>query len=109
MYDTRDDAVDPGAGQYLSLNGQLAALRIGSEVGFVKSFFTAQAFRTVPRTNRIVLAGSARLGIASGFRRDVGGRAVRRVRENPRIPLQSARRHRRRQMVQGFHPRNRGP
>ena len=71
IYDTRDDAIDPGAGQYLSLNGQLAARRIGSEVGFVKSFFTAQAFRTVPRTNRIVLAGSARLGIATGFRRDV--------------------------------------
>jgi outer membrane protein assembly complex protein YaeT len=71
IYDTRDDAVDPGAGQYVSLNGQLAARRIGSEVGFVKSFFTAQAFRALPRTNRIVLAGSARLGLAAGFRRDV--------------------------------------
>jgi outer membrane protein insertion porin family len=65
--DTRDDAVEPGAGKYLSVNGQLAARRIGSEVGFAKSFFTAQAFRTVPHTNRIVLAGNARLGLATGF------------------------------------------
>ncbi|PYR29134.1 MAG: hypothetical protein DMF92_12565 [Acidobacteria bacterium] len=65
--DTRDDAIEPGAGKYFSLNGQLAARSIGSEVGFAKSFFTAQAFRTLPRTNRIVLAGNARLGLATGF------------------------------------------
>src|SRR5207245_3220381 len=55
------------AGRYFSVNGQLAARRIGSEVGFAKSFFTAQAFRTLPHTNRIVLAGNARLGLATGF------------------------------------------
>ena len=65
--DTRDDAIEPGAGKYFSVNGQLAARSIGSEVGFAKSFFTAQAFRTLPRTNRIVLAGNARLGLATGF------------------------------------------
>jgi outer membrane protein insertion porin family len=65
--DTRDDAVEPGAGKYFSVNGQLAARSLGSEVGFAKSFFTAQAFRTLPRTNRIVLAGNARLGLATGF------------------------------------------
>ena len=37
----------------------------------MKSFFTAQAFRTLPHTNRIVLAGSARLGLANGFPREV--------------------------------------
>ena len=35
---------------------------IGSQVGFVKSFITAQMFRAVPRSSGIVLAGSARLG-----------------------------------------------
>ena len=65
--DTRDDAVEPGAGEYFSANGQLAARRIGSEVGFAKSFFTAQAFHTLPHTNRIVLAGNARFGLATGF------------------------------------------
>ncbi len=65
--DTRDDPFGPLKGQYLSANGQLAARPIGSEVGFVKSFFTAQAFRTLPRTREIVFASSARVGVASGF------------------------------------------
>ena len=65
--DTRDDAVEPGAGRYFSVNGQLAARRLGSEVGFAKSFFTAQAFHTLPNTKRIVLAGNARFGLATGF------------------------------------------
>jgi len=65
--DTRDDTVDPSAGEYLSASGQLAARSIGSEVGFVKSYFTAQAFKTVPHTRRVVLAGNARLGMATAF------------------------------------------
>jgi outer membrane protein insertion porin family len=69
--DTRDDPVAPGTGHYLSANGQVAARAIGSEVGFVKSFFTAQAFRTLPHSNRAVLAVSARLGLATGFPRDI--------------------------------------
>jgi len=68
--DTRSDPVDPTAGAYLSANGQIAARALGSEVGFVKSFLTAQAFRALPHTNRIVFAGSARLGIATGFVRE---------------------------------------
>jgi len=68
--DTRDDAVDPASGGYASAIGQLAARRIGSQIGFVKSFFTAQAFRVVPGTNRVVFAGNARLGLATGFPRE---------------------------------------
>jgi outer membrane protein insertion porin family len=68
--DTRDDAVDPTRGEYASAIGQLAARRIGSQIGFVKSFFTAQAFRIVPGTSRVVFAGNARLGLATGFPRD---------------------------------------
>ena len=68
--DTRDDPVDPSRGEYASANGQLAARAIGSEIGFVKSFFTAQAFRTLPHTNRVVLAASARVGLANGFPRE---------------------------------------
>src|SRR5439155_14451182 len=64
--DTRDDPVDPASGTYVSGNGQLAAKAIGSEVGFLKSFVTAQAFRALPSIRRLVLAGNARLGIASG-------------------------------------------
>ena len=68
--DTRDDVVDPTRGEYASVSGQVAARAIGSEIGLLKSFFTAQAFRTLPHTNRIVLAGSARVGLADGFPRE---------------------------------------
>jgi outer membrane protein insertion porin family len=69
--DTRNDAVDPATGHYLSGNGQLAARRIGSEVGLVKSYFTAQLLRTLPSTNRTVFVANARLGLATGFSREV--------------------------------------
>jgi outer membrane protein assembly complex protein YaeT len=68
--DARDDALNPGGGHYLSANAQLAARAIGSEVGLVKSYLTAQLFRRIARTNQIVFAASARLGTAVGFPRD---------------------------------------
>jgi outer membrane protein insertion porin family len=67
--DTRDDPVDTRTGAYLSANGQLAGQAIGSDVGFAKSYFTALLFRPVPHANRLVLAGQARLGLATGFPR----------------------------------------
>jgi outer membrane protein insertion porin family len=80
--DTRDDSLNPGEGNLFSANAQLAARKIGSEVGFAKSFFTAQLFHTLPGTSQIVFAGNARLGVASGFPRaavatDSEGRPVR--------------------------------
>ena len=77
--DTRDDLVTPSRGVYASASGQLAGRAIGSQIGFVKSFFTAQAFRELPHTNRMVFAGSARVGLAAGFPResvDAQGNAV---------------------------------
>ena len=71
--DTRDDAVDPSRGQYASLSGQLAGRAIGSQIGFAKGFLTAQLFRTIPHSNRIVFAGNARFGLASGFPREAPG------------------------------------
>ncbi len=71
FYDTRDDPVDSTNGNYLSAFGQLAARAIGSEVGFAKSVFTAQSFRMLPRGHGIVFAAQARLGVATGFPRDV--------------------------------------
>jgi outer membrane protein insertion porin family len=65
--DTRDDALDTHGGTYVSANTQLALSALGSEVGFVKSFFTAQMFRPIPHERRLVFAGSARLGVATGF------------------------------------------
>jgi outer membrane translocation and assembly module TamA len=69
--DTRDDQVSPTTGRYASVNAQLAARRIGSEVGFIRSFLTAQVFQQVPGRTRIVVAASARVGLASGFPREV--------------------------------------
>jgi outer membrane protein assembly complex protein YaeT len=69
--DTRDDLFDPSAGFYMSALAQVAARRIGSEVGLLKTYLTAQLFRTLPRTRRVVFAGSARVGMATGFAREV--------------------------------------
>jgi outer membrane protein insertion porin family len=68
-HDTRNDPSDATSGHLLSADGQIAARAIGSEIGFVKSRFTAQMFRTIQKTRGIVFAGSARLGLASGFPR----------------------------------------
>jgi outer membrane protein assembly complex protein YaeT len=65
--DTRDDTVSPTSGDYVSASGQLAALAIGSQVGYMKSFFTAQKFHVLSGASGIVLAGSARLGMAAEF------------------------------------------
>ncbi len=72
--DTRDDPVDPTFGQYVSANGQIAAKVIGSEVSYVKTFVTAQSFRTLPGGRGIVFATSARVGAAVGFRNAAGVR-----------------------------------
>jgi outer membrane protein assembly complex protein YaeT len=69
--DGRDDALNPGEGHYLSANGQLASRLIGSEVGLAKTYLTAQMFRRLPRTDQVVFAGSARLGMAVGFAQEV--------------------------------------
>lgn len=63
--DTRDDLTEPSGGYFLSANGQISSRRIGSKVGFAKSYSVAQMFRTVPHTKRIVVAGSARLGVSA--------------------------------------------
>jgi len=71
IHDTRDDQVNPTRGGYVSVNGQIAARAIGSEVGFGKTYVTGQLFKTIPRSRGIVFAGSARLGMAAGFPREV--------------------------------------
>jgi outer membrane protein insertion porin family len=84
--DTRSDAVDPRAGQYVSANTQIAGRSIGSAVGFAKSFFTAEAFRTLPRSNGIVFAADARLGLATGFPQlDPSGAIIRDLPQSERF------------------------
>jgi outer membrane protein assembly complex protein YaeT len=68
--DTRSDQLDPASGRYFSANAQLAARNIGSEVGFFKTYLTAQTFRAL-NAQRVVLALSGRLGMARGFPHEV--------------------------------------
>jgi outer membrane protein assembly complex protein YaeT len=67
LRDTRNDPIDPTTGEYLSGFGQLAARALGGQVGFVKSFFRASVYRPVSQSKRVVLAGNAFLGLATGF------------------------------------------
>ena len=71
FYDTRDDPVDPSRGGYLNATGQLAARALGSEVGFLKTSFAAETVRMLPHSRGIVFVGIARLGLATGFPREV--------------------------------------
>jgi outer membrane protein insertion porin family len=66
--DTRDDALDPDSGSLMSIDAQLAARFLGSEVGFIKGFAQGFWFRQLPATQRIVFAGGVRIGLARGFR-----------------------------------------
>lgn len=67
--DTRDDLVDPAAGEMLSIDVKLAGRALGSEVGFAKTFMQAFIYRRLPGLRRVVVAAGARLGLAAGFRR----------------------------------------
>ncbi len=65
--DTRNDQIDPTRGQYFSAYGQVAAKKLGGEVGFFKSFFRASTFHQLPHSRGVVLAGNVFLGLAAGF------------------------------------------
>ena len=69
--DTRDDPADPHHGDVLSIDVEIAARAIGSEVGFVKTFMQAFIYREVPGAPRLVVAAAARVGLASAFIRSV--------------------------------------
>ena len=69
VLDTRDDPVNPSLGSLLTFESEVAARKIGSEVGFSKSFVSGSVYRPVPGVPRIVVAAGARLGVAWGFPR----------------------------------------
>jgi outer membrane protein insertion porin family len=68
--DTRDDPVEPGRGGLLGLDGELAARRVGSEVGFFKTFIQGFTYRRVGGSGVIAALG-ARVGMATGFPRTI--------------------------------------
>jgi len=69
--DTRDDGLYPNRGTFTVVDGEVAARRLGSEVGYVKTFIQTSAFVPLPAKRRMILALSARLGAARGFQRVV--------------------------------------
>lgn len=69
--DTRDDLLAPTRGALLGWDNDLAARAIGSEVGFVKSFAQGFFYRRLPGRRATVFAFGGRLGLASGFDREV--------------------------------------
>ena len=69
VLDTRDDPVNPSLGSFVTVESEVAARKIGSEVGFSKSFVSGSVYRPVPGVPRIVVAAGARLGVAWGFPR----------------------------------------
>ncbi len=68
--DTRDDAIDPAKGRLLSVDGEMAARAMGSQVGYVKTFLQGFMYRQLT-PDRLILALGARLGLATGFPRDL--------------------------------------
>ena len=69
--DTREDAADPRSGEVFSIDAEVANKVFGSEVGFVKTFMQAFAYREIPGAPRFVVAAGARVGLARAFIRSV--------------------------------------
>lgn len=69
--DTRDDALDPTRGLFLSAEGSLAARALGGQVGFVKSYVQAQGYRRLSAARRIIFAARVAVGLADGFPREI--------------------------------------
>lgn len=71
ILDTRDDVLDPTRGWMVSTDLELAGRRVGSEVGYAKTFTQAYTYRRVRGTSGVIFAAGARLGLAAGFERSV--------------------------------------
>jgi outer membrane protein insertion porin family len=70
LRDSRDDVLDPQRGSVVGFDTSLASRILGSEVGFVKSFFQTFLYRRLPGRSIVVAAG-ARVGAAVGFGQDL--------------------------------------
>ncbi len=70
LRDSRDDVLDPQKGSVVGVDASLAAKRMGSEVGFAKTFAQGFIYRRLPGRGFVIAAG-ARLGMAAGFKQEV--------------------------------------
>jgi outer membrane protein insertion porin family len=85
--DSRDpsEALDPSHGTQLSATADLAARAIGSEVGFIKTYFTGFYYRQLPVPRRVVVVLGARVGLAHGFDQEINGVTVNGLPANERF------------------------
>lgn len=77
VWDRRDDPLSPTRGSRVSANLDLSMRKLGSEVGFVKSFFEGSYF--IPVTKSLTFATRGQLGLANGtthLGRDIDGNFV---------------------------------
>lgn len=68
--DTRDDALDPTRGTFITADGTVAARALGGQVGYLKSYVEAHAYRVLPIGRRVVFAARVAVGLADGFPRE---------------------------------------
>jgi outer membrane protein insertion porin family len=69
LRDSRNDVLDPERGSVLGFDTTLAARALGSEVGFIRSFGQAFAYRRIPGAPRLTFVAGLRVGLAVGFER----------------------------------------
>jgi len=69
--DTRDDALEPTRGYFMSAEGSVASRFLGGQVGFIRSYVQAQGYRSLSSSRRVVFAGRAAVGLADGLPREI--------------------------------------
>ena len=72
FWDGRDSVLAPTRGNFLSGDVEIALRAIGSEVGYVKTFYQVSNFRRIGTTGAATVLGlRGQLGLARGFNRPV--------------------------------------
>jgi outer membrane protein insertion porin family len=69
IHNTRDNELDPSRGIFISADADVAARRIGSEVGYVKTLLQGTWYHQLPSARRMVVALRGILGAAHPFPR----------------------------------------
>jgi outer membrane translocation and assembly module TamA len=71
LIDRRNDPLSPSRGTFIAAEYEMALRPLGSEVGYVKSFYQMSWYRALSSSARSVLALRGQMGLAHGFLRTV--------------------------------------
>jgi outer membrane protein insertion porin family len=71
LWDRRDSPLAPTRGTLVVADHEIALTQLGSEVGFVKTFYQVSFFRPISADRRTVFASRLQLGAARGVAREV--------------------------------------